>query len=119
MQENKVDKKDRFEEIYAVQAKFTEKFFREKFNRGWLKGLTKNNKELIKWNKEYILSIIKEVTELLDEINWKMHTDKDDEDVKDNFLEEGIDAMKYLLGLLYINGFTADDIYNKFIEKYK
>jgi len=117
MQNKKMDNKDRFEEIYAVQAKFTEKFFREKFNSGWLKGLQKNKKESIKWNKEYILSIIKEVTELLDEISWKMHVDKDDEDVKDNFLEEAIDAMKYLLGMLYINGFTADDIYDKFIEK--
>ena len=36
----------------------------------------------VKWNKEYILAIIKEASELLDELNWKMHVNKDEEDIK-------------------------------------
>ena len=106
---------DRLKEIYEIQDKFTKKFFEKK-------GLTlddiKNDKELkIKWNKEYILALSKEVYEVLDEIDWKSHTTKITEDVDDNILEECVDVMKYLLGLMQLNGFSIDDIYSKFKDK--
>ena len=102
---------DKLEEIYEIQYKFTKSFFEKK-------GLTledvMNNKELkIKWNKEYILALSKEVYEVLDEIDWKSHTTKITEDVNDNILEECVDVMKYLLGLMQLNGFSIDDIYAK------
>jgi uncharacterized HAD superfamily protein len=46
-----------------------------------------------------------------------MHHRKDEEDVRDNFLEEGVDVLKYLLGTFIINGFTAEEIFDKFIDK--
>ena len=106
---------DKLEEIYEIQYKFTKSFFEKK-------GLTledvMNNKELkIKWNKEYILALSKEVYEVLDEIDWKSHTTKITEDVNDNILEECVDVMKYLLGLMQLNGFSIDDIYAKFKDK--
>lgn len=108
---------DKLEEIYEIQYKFTKSFFEKK-------GLTledvMNNKELkIKWNKEYILALSKEVYEVLDEIDWKSHTTKITEDVNDNILEECVDVMKYLLGLMQLNGFSIDDIYAKFKDKSK
>lgn len=106
---------DKLETIYEIQKQFTDKFFKSK--NLILEEIKDNNDLKIKWNKEYILAIIKETTELLDEINWKMHHQKDSSDIRDNFLEESIDALKYLLGLLIINGFSIDEIYNKFLDK--
>ena len=89
---------DKLEEIYEIQYKFTKSFFEKK-------GLT----------LEDVMN--KEVYEVLDEIDWKSHTTKITEDVNDNILEECVDVMKYLLGLMQLNGFSIDDIYAKFKDK--
>ena len=107
---------NKLKKIYKIQKKFTEHFFKKKFNLSI--NEIKNSKELkIKWNKEYILSLIVEATEILNEIDWKMHrtthVDSDDEKI----LEESVDMLKYLLGLFIINGFTVDDVYSMFIKK--
>ena len=107
---------DKLDNIFVIQKLFTEKFFSRKYNLA-VDDIRKNDSDLTKWNKEYILSLIVEATEILNECNWKMHHSKDDLPINDNILEEGVDVLKYLLGLLFINGFTIDDIYNKFIEK--
>tara|TARA_R110000744_G_scaffold3594_2_gene13548 strand:+ start:10566 stop:11498 length:933 start_codon:yes stop_codon:yes gene_type:complete len=108
--------KDKLKEIFELQKGFTEKFFQSKH------GLTIediiSDKELkIKWNKEYILALSKEVYEVLDEIDWKMHTTKKTEDVNDNVLEECVDVLKYLFGIIQLNGFSVDELYEKFIDK--
>jgi hypothetical protein len=108
---------DKFDQIFEIQKKFTEKFFETKFDNKFLSELKNKRELLVKWNKEYIISIIKETTELLDEIDWKMHLNKLGEDNRENFLEESIDIMKYLFGLLIINEFSVEDIYKKFIDK--
>ena len=107
---------DKLKKIFGIQREFTKKFFFEKFNIDY-KDI-KNDKDMrVLWSKDYILSTIKEVTEILDEMDWKNHTAKDDSEIHDNILEEAIDTMKYLFGLLLINGFDEDDIYKKFIDK--
>ena len=108
---------DRLKEIFEIQKLFTEKFFKKQ-------GLSVNkvlkDKELkVKWNKEYVLALSKEVYEVLDEIDWKMHTSKDTEDVNDNVLEECVDVLKYLFGIIQLNGFSVDDLHQKFIDKSK
>lgn len=108
---------DKLKRIFEVQKDFTEKFFNKQ-------GLTiedvRNNKELkVKWNKEYVLALSKEVYEVLDEIDWKMHTSKKSEDVNDNVLEECVDVLKYLFGIIQLNGFSVDDLYEKFMDKSK
>ena len=107
---------DRFSEIYRIQKEFTDKLFKEKFNVT-LEEIREDKKLLIHWIKEYILCLVKEATEMLDEVDWKSHTSKDSVDIKDNFLEEGVDVFKYLLGLLQVTGFTEKEIYDKFISK--
>lgn len=108
---------DKLEEIFEIQKKFTELFFKEKCGEDFLKLLPNSKDELIKWNKEYILAIIKETTELLDEIDWKTHHSKFDDDVLENFIEEAVDVSKYLIGLLIVNGFSITDFYSKFKDK--
>ena len=108
---------DRLKEVFKIQKDFTNRFFEKQ-------GLSLNevmkDKELkIKWNKEYVLALSKEVYEVLDEIDWKMHTSKDSEDVNDNVLEECVDVLKYLFGIIQLNGFSVDDLYEKFIDKSK
>jgi len=108
---------DRLKEIFEIQKTFTEKFFQK---QGLSIKDVLDDKELkVKWNKEYVLALSKEVYEVLDEIDWKMHTTKNTEDVNDNVLEECVDVLKYLFGIIQLNGFTVDDLHNKFIDKSK
>ena len=108
---------DRLKDIFEIQKSFTEKFFEK---QGFSVNDIVNDKELkIKWNKEYVLALSKEVYEVLDEIDWKMHTSKDTEDVNDNVLEECVDVLKYLFGIIQLNGFSVDNLYDKFVDKSK
>jgi len=108
---------DRLKDIFEIQKSFTEKFFEK---QGFSVNDIVNDKELkIKWNKEYVLALSKEVYEVLDEIDWKMHTSKETEDVNDNVLEECVDVLKYLFGIIQLNGFSVDNLYDKFVDKSK
>jgi len=110
---------DRLEEIYKIQEAFTERFFKEKQDLT-LKQVRNNKHMLVKWNKEYILALIAEATEVLNEVDWKMHKKMDlPNDARDRLLEESIDVMKFLLGLMIVNGFTYDEVYNMFKVKSK
>ena len=40
-------------------------------------------------------------------------------DARERLLEESIDVMKFLLGLMIVNGFSLDDIYSMFKQKSK
>ena len=107
---------DKLEEIYLIQKDFTKKFFN---SQGLdINDLAEDKEELVKWNKEYILALIVEATEVLNEVDWKMHKKMDlATDARDRLLEESVDVLKFLLGLMIFNGFTCDDIYKKFKSK--
>ena len=110
---------DKLEEIYELQKSFTERFFKEKYNLT-LEDVRSDKSRLVKWNKEYILALIAEATEVLNEVDWKMHKQMDlPNDARERLLEESIDVMKFLLGLMIVNGFSLDDIYNMFKSKSK
>ena len=101
---------DKLEEIYELQKSFTERFFKEKQNLT-LEDVRNDKNRLVKWNKEYILALIAEATEVLNEVDWKMHKQMDlPTDARERLLEESIDVMKFLLGLMIVNGFSLDDI---------
>ena len=108
---------DKLEEIYELQKSFTERFFKEKQNLT-LEDVRNDKNRLVKWNKEYILALIAEATEVLNEVDWKMHKQMDlPNDARERLLEESIDVMKFLLGLMIVNGFSLDDIYSMFKSK--
>lgn len=102
------------QKIFETQIKFTKKIFAEKYGLDYKKLDKKNIK---KWNKEFILSASKEIYEMLDEISWKEHRFLAKDDNYDNFIEEGIDAFKFLLNLFIINGYNYEDFENKFFDK--
>jgi dimeric dUTPase (all-alpha-NTP-PPase superfamily) len=107
---------DRLKEMYEIQKQFTKKFFKSQGLS--IDDIANNKEELVKWNKEYILALIAEATEVLNEVDWKMHKKMNlPTDARDRLLEESIDVLKFLLGLMIVNGFTCDDIYQKFISK--
>jgi phosphoribosyl-ATP pyrophosphohydrolase len=110
---------DKLEEIYELQKSFTERFFKEKQNLT-LEEVRSDKNRLVKWNKEYILALIAEATEVLNEVDWKMHKQMNlPNDARERLLEESIDVMKFLLGLMIVNGFSLDDIYSMFKTKSK
>ena len=110
---------DKLEEIYELQKSFTERFFKEKQNLT-LEEVRSDKNSLVKWNKAYILAVIAEATEVLNEVDWKMHKQMDlPNDARERLLEESIDVLKFLLGLMIVNGFSMDDIYNMFKTKSK
>ena len=63
------------------------------------------------------MALIVEATEVLNEVDWKMHKSMNQAEDDNKILEESIDVMKFLFGLMIINGFSLDQIYNKFKEK--
>ena len=69
--------------------------------------------------KETFILLVKELTEVLDEINFKPHAKRDKEPNKEKILEELIDAFKYWMNLCIIFEFEPGDIYYKFYEKSK
>ena len=110
------DRFDRLKEIYEIQKQFTNTFFESKGLS--IRDVANDKEELVKWNKEYILALIAEATEVLNEVDWKMHKKMNlPTDARDRLLEESVDVLKFLLGLMIVNGFSCDDIYQKFISK--
>jgi hypothetical protein len=113
---SKEQNKDSFDKIFAIQNAFTKKYFES--NNIDIDKLKDNEELLVKWNKEYVLSIVKETTDLLDKLDWKMISQcTEQRQVSDNILEECIDIFKYLLGLMILNGFTKDEVVQRFMDK--
>lgn len=111
---------DKLQELFRLQKQFTNHFLQETHGAD-LDQIQdpRNEEEKLDLSKEYVLSIMKETSELLEHMNWKMHTKKnsDELDNRENFLEDAIDVLKYTLGLLILNGYQLHEIENKFITK--
>lgn len=106
--------KHNFDTVFEKQKDFSQKFFKEKFG---IDIDNASNEDKLKWTKEFILSASKELYEMLDEVPWKKHRFIEQNNNMENFLEEGIDAFKFLLNIFILNGFTPDDIIEKFYAK--
>lgn len=97
-------------EIWDMQKEFNDKFFATK--GGWPKEDT-----LVALSKEFCLHLIKEATEVLDEMHFKMHRTKSKEMDPMNVLEEMVDVQKFLWGWMQVHGFTYDDFLLEFKRK--
>jgi hypothetical protein len=67
--------------------------------------------------KDYILHLIKEATEILDELSWRMHRKSKEYVNRGNALEEIIDTFKYTLGLAQVLGYSLEEFESEFIKK--
>ena len=61
-------------------------------------------------------AMLDEVHELLQNVNWKPWKDKHPHD-DNNMLEEIVDIMHFLIQFSILKGFTAEDVFNKFLLK--
>lgn len=107
---------DRLEAMFETQKEFEECFFKKTFGIS-LKDFMSSDENKLAWNKEFILCLMKESSELLDNLNWKHHTDLNVDQSKDNFIENSVDLMKYLFALLAINEVSTNELFNKFVSK--
>lgn len=105
------------EEIFKVQKEFNDKYFREQQNVDDVTKMSIDDK--IKWSKEFIFSSSKELYEMIDELQWKKHRFICKTNNIDNFLEEGIDAFKFLLNLFLVHGCDSTAFFQKFVDKSK
>lgn len=69
--------------------------------------------------KDHILLLIKEVTEILDEINFKPHVQDKKEINKTKIAEELVDTFKFLLNLMIIMNIKPQEFEKKYAEKHK
>lgn len=97
-------------DIWDMQKEFNDKFFATK--GGWPK-----EDNLVSTSKDFCLHLVKEATEVLDELHFKMHRSKAKETDPMNVLEEMVDVCKFLFGWMQVHGFSYDDFIDEFKRK--
>lgn len=102
----------KLEEIFELQKKFGQKFT----NFGGLDEQEKKIKTL-----EFIDHCIEELIEMRREIPFRKHwSSKRDNPVdKARLLDEYVDVLHFYVSLALINEWTAEDIYNAYLDKNK
>ena len=78
-----------------------------------------SEEEKITLTKEYILSIHRELGEVLNIIPWKLHRKQTRKYDKEHIKEELIDCFKFLLNLCIIHGMNPDKFFKLFMKKSK
>lgn len=74
--------------------------------------------DLRHWNNFYTLALHKEISEFLDETDWKVHRKVNGQEGKlSNKVEEAVDILKYWISLCQIHGITSDMIEQEFQRK--
>jgi dimeric dUTPase (all-alpha-NTP-PPase superfamily) len=100
------DNVDKLEHIFTLQAAFDEKLARQRQLEG----------DLETWIQREVLAIISELGELLAEVNfkwWKNPRPVDTDAVK----EELVDILHFFVSMCLKAGFSAEDIYQAYLEK--
>ncbi len=97
-------------EMWEEQLAFNSNFFTPE-------KLEQDPDEKMKWNNFYTLALTREVGEVLDTTNWKIHRAKDKPEIRSNTLEELIDCMKYLMTLMQVHGFTLEEVQEEYWRK--
>ena len=76
-----------------------------------------SEEDKIKFTKENILSLHRELGEVLNEIPWKTHRANVPDYNLNNIHEELIDCFKFLLNVCIIWGMNTEILYNTFMMK--
>lgn len=104
------------QQIFSSQKEFCKKLFKENYNIDF-DNLCYEDK--IKWTKEYVLSIMIESGEVLNELKWKKHRFIAQQENIDNLLEETVDVLKFLINIVIMHGYNEKDFFQKFVDKTK
>lgn len=76
--------------------------------------------EKIKLSKEFILSMHRELGEVLNEMPWKLHRAGDKQTFSpEHIQEELIDCLKVLMNVCIVWGLDESTLFDKFVEKTK
>jgi NTP pyrophosphatase (non-canonical NTP hydrolase) len=104
---------DVFSDMYNLQKKFQDDLLAIKPKASCNpEGLT--DEEIETKFKDMMLLLIKECTEVLDEINFKPHVTKRKTIDKELLLEELIDVFKFWMNLCILYGFEPADLHRMF-----
>jgi hypothetical protein len=105
------------QKIFEDQWKYTRQLIKERYGEDIDDFLTP---ELIdELTLKYGYYCIKELTEVVDEVNYKHHVLKRKPVDRDRVKEELIDSFKYWLNLVMIHGFTPEEIVDEYWRKSK
>ena len=98
--------------LWELQHNFNKKFWVTK--GGWPNTIDAKTAA----TKDYIVHLIREILEVLDELSWKMHraSSKQELDLS-NILEELIDTQKFLYGIAQLWGFSHEEYEIEFLRK--
>ena len=107
-EDNKLPQSDNLRKIWESQAAFQVNFVD-------LENMTLEEK--IKFTKENMLALHRELGELLNELPWKPHRAKDKNYDIDNVQEEMIDCFKYMINLALTWGLTPETFVELFNKK--
>tara|TARA_R110000803_G_scaffold25416_1_gene60756 strand:+ start:9744 stop:10709 length:966 start_codon:yes stop_codon:yes gene_type:complete len=102
-----VDKLD-LKQLFETQRKFSSLF--HDFDK-----ISSKEKESL--TQEYALALHAEVSSLVSEINFKSHEQNRKQVVENSILFEGVDVFRYLLAILNLWGFSAEDFAQAFDDK--
>ena len=98
-------------ELWNLQKQFNDKFWDTK--GGWPQG----EKALTDASKDFAIHMVREISEILDELNSKMHRKQNKIVDTTNVLEEIVDVQKFLFGLTQLWGFTWEQFEEEFKRK--
>ena len=98
------------EQLWAQQAAF-QKYFYD------VDSLDK--KDRIYWSKEFILSAMLELSEVMDTLKWKTYHSYKKEYTIEDTKEELVDVIKFVINICIVNGITAEEFLTTFNEKTK
>lgn len=102
-------KADTLKHMFDIQSDFSKHFF---------DASTMTQDEKVVLSKEYILSAIRELSEVLNVMPWKQHRKYEKNYMnREEFLEEMIDVFKFWLNIMLIWEFTPFDMSVSFTAK--
>lgn len=74
--------------------------------------------EIVNWGETYILGVMTELKEILDEMKWKRHQRRSRAPVnRDNMADELADITKYVLSLWLEFGFSLEEVLQRTVAK--
>lgn len=100
--------KDMLREIFRLQ---------QKFDQAVVENRDLNYSKEV-WIQKEILAIISELSEILDEVNFKWWKDPQEID-QDRLTEEIVDVLHFFVSMCLKAGIGPDDLYQAYVQKNK